>query len=342
MTGSFYESPWRRERDSNPRRLSPYRFSRAASSTTPASLRMSISIPAPPYRQLKEVFKHARKWYHKSTYKEIIMAEESSRLDPLPTQNQPIPVSETPSSAPQPAAPNSPTNGLAIAALVVGIVAAVSWFIPIWGLLVGAAAIVLGILGVRKATGKGMAIAGIITGGFGALLGLIITALFVVGIIASSNVNTSARRALENQQNESQSAIDGKREFSKGETATIAGKFELKVNSVERNYAPNPSRTPAPGKEFVLVNVTVKSISEEGERIGAYSFGVINNGLKTPGSIATVPSPLQTGELEPGASTSGNLIFEVPTDATDLKLAYEAMLVDKSFKSQRVTYTLAF
>lgn len=270
------------------------------------------------------------------------MAEENSRLDPLPTQNQPIPVSEAQPSGSQPATPNSPANGLAIAALVVGIVAAVSWFIPIWGLLVGAAAIVLGILGVRKATGKGLAIAGIITGGFGALLGLIITALFVVGIIASSNVNTSARRALENQQNEAQSAIDGKREFSKGETATIAGKFELKVNSVERNYTPNPSRTPAPGKEFVLVNVTIKSISEESERVGAYSFGVINDGLKTAGSIATVPSPLQTGELEPGASTSGNLIFEVPTDATDLKLAYEAMLVDKSFKSQRVTYTLAF
>lgn len=270
------------------------------------------------------------------------MADESSRLDPLPTQNQPIPVSETQPSAPQPTTPNGPANGLAIASLVVGIVAAVSWFIPVWGLLVGIAAVVLGFLGVRKLNGKGMAIAGIITGGFGAALGLIVTALFVVGIIASSNINNSARQSLENQQNEAQSAIDGKREFSKGETATIAGKFELKVNSVERNYTPNSSRTPASGKEFVLVNVTIKSISEEGERVGAYSFGVINNGLKTAGSTATIPDPLQTGELEPGASTSGNLIFEVPTDATDLKLAYEATLVDKSFKTQRVTYTLAF
>lgn len=270
------------------------------------------------------------------------MAEESSRLDPLPTQNQPIPVSETLPSAPQPATPNSPTNGFAIAALVVGIVAAVSWFIPIWGLLVGVAAIVLGMLGIRKATGKGMAIAGILTGGFGALLGLIITSLFVVGIIASSTISTSARRSIENQQNEAQLAIDGKREFSKGETATIAGKFELKVNSVERNYTPNPSRTAPDGKEYVRVNVTIKNISDQSERISAYSFGVINDGLKTPTSIASVTEPLQSGELEPDASTTGNLIYEVPTDATDLKLAYDAVLVDKSFKSQRVTYTLAF
>ena len=33
---------WRTERDSNPRRLAPYRFSRAASSTTPAPLQVIV------------------------------------------------------------------------------------------------------------------------------------------------------------------------------------------------------------------------------------------------------------------------------------------------------------
>ena len=37
---------WRRERDSNPRWVAPYRFSRAASSTTPAPLQIKMVHPA--------------------------------------------------------------------------------------------------------------------------------------------------------------------------------------------------------------------------------------------------------------------------------------------------------
>lgn len=268
------------------------------------------------------------------------MAEENSRLDPLPTPVQPVPVPET-----QPSTPPTPTgsiNGLAIAALVVGIVATLTGFIPFWGLIVGIAAITLGILGARKATGKGMAIAGIITGGLGALMGLLITSLFIIGLVAGSSAREANQRALESQQNEAQSAVDGKKEFAKGETANFVNRFELKVNSSERNYTLESDRTPAQGKQFVLVNVTVKNISKVSEPISSGRFGVLNNGLKVQPVIASVPDGLQTGKLEPGASLTGNILYEVPSDATDLKLAYEGVVIDRDNKSQRITYTLAF
>lgn len=272
------------------------------------------------------------------------MPEEHSGLDPLPTPVQPVPVTDNQpaSSSSSSPSPTNPTNGYAIAALVVGIVAAITWFIPIWGLVVGITAVVLGFIGARKPKGKGMAVAGVVTGGFGAILALIFTAFFIVSIVANSSANNERFRAIESQQNEAQSAIDGKKDFAKGETANLADIFELTINSSERNYVLESGRTPAQGKQFALVNITVKNISEESEQISAAKFGAINNGLKVPSVIAAVPDGLQSGQLEPGATLTGNLLYEVPSDATDLKLAYERVAIDKSFKTQRITYTLAF
>jgi hypothetical protein len=73
----------------------------------------------------------------------------------------------------------SKSNGLAIGALVAGIVALLFCFIPFVGLisvLIGGAAVVLGLMAMRKvpeAGGKGAATAGIITGAIGAVLAIV-------------------------------------------------------------------------------------------------------------------------------------------------------------------------
>jgi hypothetical protein len=80
------------------------------------------------------------------------------------------------------------SNGVAIAALVCGILALVISWIPginLASFVLGIAAVICGILGIRNARipglrGRGMAIAGLVTG----LLALVVTVLIYVGLAA--------------------------------------------------------------------------------------------------------------------------------------------------------------
>jgi hypothetical protein len=91
-----------------------------------------------------------------------------------------------------PAAPfstssGSGSNGLAVAALVVGIISLIGIFcFGVGGILFGLVAVVLGVLGMKKANAqpgapqKGLAIGGIVTGALGLLIGLAFLVFFVV------------------------------------------------------------------------------------------------------------------------------------------------------------------
>lgn len=95
----------------------------------------------------------------------------------------PVPGWTVASSSPVPLPGAVPTNGLAVAALVLGVLAmslAVNVVLFLAAVPVGLAALVLGVLGTRRAgeagVGKGQAIAGAITGGLGAAAGLLLIA----------------------------------------------------------------------------------------------------------------------------------------------------------------------
>lgn len=66
--------------------------------------------------------------------------------------------------------------GFALGALIVGIAAFLFGLIPVFGALVGITAVVLGVLALGKQQSKGMAIAGLVLGGIGALSSIGITA----------------------------------------------------------------------------------------------------------------------------------------------------------------------
>jgi hypothetical protein len=94
-------------------------------------------------------------------------------------------------------APAPASNGMAVAALVVGILALLGAFcFGFPGLLFGVIAVVLGILGLRRANTlpgtpqKGVAIAGIVTGAIGLLIGLAVVALFVLGASVDDGYNS--------------------------------------------------------------------------------------------------------------------------------------------------------
>ncbi|WP_119455541.1 DUF4190 domain-containing protein [Clavibacter lycopersici] len=83
-------------------------------------------------------------------------------------------------------------QGLAIAALVVGILAFLAGLAPVIGIVMGAAAVVLGILAVRRRQSKGMAITGLSLGAMAAVSSLAVTIAFA--IIPSTTSESSGTR----------------------------------------------------------------------------------------------------------------------------------------------------
>lgn len=84
---------------------------------------------------------------------------------------------------------NGETNGMALAAMITGIVGFILAFIPLIGFLswiICPVAVILGFLSIGKSTGKGMAITGIITGILGFLVCIAWVTLFAaIGAAAS-------------------------------------------------------------------------------------------------------------------------------------------------------------
>lgn len=88
-------------------------------------------------------------------------------------------------------APKQPTNGIGIAALVVGILSLVFMIIPFLGFLsiiLAILGVIFGFVGLKKPFGRGMAITGIVTGFIA--IGLQIVFWVYVYIIAASFYNS--------------------------------------------------------------------------------------------------------------------------------------------------------
>lgn len=254
-------------------------------------------------------------------------------------------------STPGPATGGQPSNGLAIAALVVGIIALITGWVVFFGFIVGAAAIVLGVIALKKSPAmKGMSIAGIIMGGIGALWNLVVTVLFVIAIatvgiggVALSEGLKDANESLAQYNAEAKAQIEAAKDYKKGETARF-GQFEVKVDSVQRNYTDSESYfgTPEDGKEYVVVKLTAKNVGAESKYISSFDIKMVSNGVANNSSLLEVDPAFDGGDVQPGASTTGSLVFEVNKDASDLKLQYETFVYDLNGSGlKELTYTLA-
>jgi len=85
-------------------------------------------------------------------------------------------------------------SGMAIAALVLGLLSLPATFTVIGGILLGLLAIIFGVIAVRRFNrgqggGKGMAIAGIVTGALGLVLSIILIAVGVSLLNSSAGKN---------------------------------------------------------------------------------------------------------------------------------------------------------
>lgn len=92
----------------------------------------------------------------------------------------------------QPAMPPKPRNGMGVAALIFGILALLTCWLPGVGLVLGILAIVFGIVGRGRAnrlqaTNKGVATTGLVLGILSLIVNVIIAVLFFLGLAAFLN-----------------------------------------------------------------------------------------------------------------------------------------------------------
>lgn len=252
--------------------------------------------------------------------------------EPTPVQTTPVP--------PAPQGPSG-TNGLAIASMVIGIFVLITGWIPFWSVVVGILAIVFGVIALKKPTGKGMAIAGIVTGAIGALWGLIVSAILILALVAGVTASNSVNQTMNDQRSQREQLEDSKKDFARGETAVFADKYEVKVNESETSFDAGELYTPAEGEQYVRVNVTVKNISDEPEFFSNLTLQLNDGQEDRPSTLIPLQRPIESVELAPGEEVTGNVYFRAAADASDLKLVYSVTTFDQSYTSTRLTYTLA-
>ncbi len=235
------------------------------------------------------------------------------------------------------------TNGLAIASLVLGILAVLSgWFFM--GIIFGSAAVVIGIVGLKKAGGGGVAQAGIITGGIGALTGAIFTTIWIVALMQAGTIPsplTKLSKGLIEQNKVVKTQIAAKKDFSKGDTG-IFGTFEVKIKSVRRDYAPdNTALRAGEGKELIVVDLSVKNTGSSVKSFTSFGLQISKDSIVS-GLPAIAVAPAFNGkEVGKGTTSEGNVVFEVPKGATGLKLLYQEIVYDlEKGVAQTLTYSL--
>jgi hypothetical protein len=107
-----------------------------------------------------------------------------------------------------------------------------------------------------------------------------------------------------------------------GTDVEVAKGWNLKVNSAELNAnatvaATNQFTTPDPGKQFVIVNVTITNNSgEPGEPLFEMKVSALPpSGIGVDRAfVSGLPDEINTSaQMQPGASMTGALVFEIPS-----------------------------
>lgn len=113
------------------------------------------------------------------------------------TAAYPVPLQPAPPSAGRPASPpSSPSRGLGLAALIVGIAAFLLGLIPWLGLLLALGGIALGIAAMVKKQPKGFTITGIALSGVALIAGLVATASFSAVVASAGNAASSSEQSV--------------------------------------------------------------------------------------------------------------------------------------------------
>lgn len=117
-----------------------------------------------------------------------------------------------------------------------------------------------------------------------------------------------------------------------------SGDFEVTITSVQRDYvSANQFIEPDDGREFVLLNVEVKNVSDDKKTYLSTDWRIEDNdgALESVslGACIADDTCLDSGDLVAGGKKTGSLIFEVPAGQEGLKVHYKPSL---SFEKEAI------
>ncbi|HPZ35227.1 MAG TPA: DUF4190 domain-containing protein [Microbacteriaceae bacterium] len=248
----------------------------------------------------------------------------------------------------------SPAKGLAIAALVVGIIAFLTGLVPVVGIVLGAVGLVLGIIALVKKQPKGLALTGTILAAVALVVSLVATIVagaFTSAVVETVNEQTSVTSETPGQDSTAEedaekASAEGTRENPLPLGSLISSKdWDVVLNSVnlEANAdvaAANMfNEAPADGYQYAVANVSVTYKGEGSSYPAFVSIDYVTatgEVISTWDSLAVAPEPtFGGGELYAGGSATGNLAFAIPVSADGVLRVKAGMLADEMFVAIR-------
>jgi hypothetical protein len=146
---------------------------------------------------------------------------------------------------------------------------------------------------------------------------IVFIAIIVIGASASGNNTTNksssnSQTQTNNSKENTPTATEKKDVTPKVGDVTKLGDREFIVNSVRRSGAFDYN-TPKAGKEYVIVNVTIRNLGKDEIDYNPYDFKVQDaNGAQESETFAILDDSLNSGTLAAGGKVTGSIPFEVP------------------------------
>lgn len=154
-----------------------------------------------------------------------------------------------------------------------------------------------------------------------ALVFTLVLTLTGCGEEKTNNGNGTSKNGNDTQKEEK---VYGLGEYAKTEHYEVA---VIKVTKGVTNK--NVAYTPAEGKEFVAIEISIKNISEEDGSVGAGDFQYIGEDGKLTGrypnaffGFGVEPEAFGAKDLEIGQKFNGTIIYEMPKDMNEIELWY--------------------
>jgi len=149
-------------------------------------------------------------------------------------------------------------------------------------------------------------------------LGILFVVIIIIGM-ASGGSNSEPKKVGENSNNAK--TQEQQKEYKVADVVKL-GDREFVVNSVKRSGAFGYN-TPKTGKEYVIVNVTIRNLGTDEVSYNPFDFKVQDaNGAQESSTFASLDDSLSSGTLAPNGKITGSMPFEVP-QGTNAKLIFQ-------------------